>query len=769
MTTPLNDRIAKHLITYKASVICMVLTVVLVAALGISKLQFNDDYRAYFSENDPYKMAHHSLEQEYSESEYLLLVVTAKDGSIFSHPVLSAIEDITKQAWSLPYVLRVDSITNYQFSRADGDDLLIDNLYDSEYDLTTGQLMALKEYAISEPEVVNKILSPNARVTSIVLTSQTQTDRSKEHFALATATRVLKKQVEEKYPFLDIRLSGNIMMPVAMREASLWDATILIPSMVLIIFLIIYLFTKSMAATIGVMLVTLLASVSTLGISGWFNIQLSAISTAAISIILILAVADCIHLFTTFSQRLNSGYEKREALIASISSNMLPIFLTSLTTVIGMLTFNFNESPQLQNLGNITAIGVVSAWLLSIFFMPAYLANFRFKAQRTRPLAGSGLIVRLADFIIKKYRLLLIWGGIACAVLISLTSLNRADDQFIRYFGEQMEFRKDAYYTIENLTGLNLLNYSIPATKPNGILSIKYLHQLEHLTDWLRLQPEVVHVDSITDTFKRINKNLHEDDPAWYHLPETSELAAQYMLLYELSLPFGLGVNDRINMDKSSTKLVVTLTDLSSSELLIVEKRISRWINHNVPELQTTPTGPAIMFSHISERTIKSMVVGTLLGFLLIAVVLGVALRSAKFGLISLLPNLIPAGLAFGIWGLTVGQVSMAVSVVLAMTLGIVVDDTVHFLSKYLSFRHKYALSASEAIKQTFSSVGVALTITSLALFGGFSALGFSQFVPNALLATITAIAIIMALLVNFLIIPPLLLLIDGNDKNNKN
>lgn len=190
---------------------------------------------------------------------------------------------------------------------------------------------------------------------------------------------------------------------------------------------------------------------------------------------------------------------------------------------------------------------------------------------------------------------------------------------------------------------------------------------------------------SITEVIKRLNKNIHGDEPTWYRLPETREMTAQYLLLYEMSLPYGLDLNDRLNVDKSATRLTVFLNSISNNQLLALERRAQAWIKDNAPTfMPTVGSGPSIMFAYIGKRNIESMLMGTTLALILISFILILALRSVKIGLISLLPNLVPAAMAFGLWGLLVGQVGLALSVVTAMTLGIVVDDTVHFLSKYL-------------------------------------------------------------------------------------
>ena len=156
------------------------------------------------------------------------------------------------------------------------------------------------------------------------------------------------------------------------------------------------------------------------------------------------------------------------------------------------------------------------------------------------------------------------------------------------------------------------------------------------------------------------------------------------------------------------------------------------------------------------------MLLGTTLALIVISFILVLALRSARIGLLSLAPNLIPAGMAFGLWGMLVGQVGMSLSVVAGMTLGIVVDDTVHFLSKYLRARRENNLNAEQAVHYAFKTVGIALWVTSLVLILGFLVLSQSHFSLNSDMGMMAAMTIAIALIMDFLFLPPLLMKLEG-------
>ena len=323
-----------------------------------------------------------------------------------------------------------------------------------------------------------------------------------------------------------------------------------------------------------------------------------------------------------------------------------------------------------------------------------------------------------------------------------------------------MEFRGDAEFAIDNLAGLYPIEFSVEAGEPGGVSNPEYLENLEAFTVWLRTQPEVRHVYSYTDIIKRLNENLHGDDPTWHKIPDDRRLAAQYLLLYEMSLPFGLDLNDRINIDKSATRVTATLDDITTVEVRAFLEKSKAWLRENTPEaMHASPTSASVMFAYISERNIDSMLRGNAVAIILIAVIMALALRSVGMGVLSILPNAMPILMTFGLWALLVGQVGMASATVTATALGIVVDDSVHLLTKYLRGRREKGLNTEDAIRYTFRTVGPAILTTTMILTVGFAVLAASTFKINAEMGLLTAMAIAIALVFDLLFLPALLML----------
>ncbi|PCJ31251.1 MAG: RND transporter [Gammaproteobacteria bacterium] len=763
MTSSFTQRYAAFIVNNPWRLLLLSLIIILTAASGGRFLQFTSDYREFFSEDNPELLAFEELQNTFNKADNVLFVIAPEDGNVFSNETLSLVEEFTEQSWQIPFSSRVDSLSNYQHTVAEEDDLIVADLVIDAKDFTQQQRDNTRDVALNEPLLLHRLISPEGHVTAINVTVQLPGKDLSEVRVVVTAARELRDKILADHPNVKIYLTGLSMMDNSFGESSEKDMATLVPLMFLVVVLVLGFLLRSVSATIATVVVIFSAILFGMGSMGWLGWKLTPPSASAPTIILTMAVADAVHLLVTFLHNLRLGQAKKEAMIDSLRVNLMPIFITSITTAIGFLSMNFSDVPPFHDLGNVVAIGVMIAFVLSITTLPALMMVLpvRVRKVETEKSANTAM-TKLSDFVLNNRRKLL-WGmGGLAIVLISFLPKNTLDDQFVEYFDETVEFRRDTDFVVENLSGIYDIHYSLKQGESGGINEPEFLQQVEDFANWLRGLDKVKHVRSVTDIYKRLNKNMHGDDPAFYRLPESRELAAQYLLLYEMSLPYGLDLNDQIDIDKSSTRLTVTFENLHTEEVLEFEQLIAAWLKTNTPEIEAVGASATVMFAHIGKRNVKSMLVGTTIALIFISLILMIALRSVRVGFISLAPNLLPAGMAFGIWGIMVGQVGMSLSVVMGMTLGIVVDDTVHFLSKYLRARREKGLDSEAAINYAFNTVGVALWVTSLVLVAGFIVLGQSHFALNADMGAMTAVTIALALIMDFLFLPPLLLKLEG-------
>ena len=745
------------------------LFILLLATFGLSSgaqfLYFDNDYRVFFGKDNPQLKAFEKVQQTYTKIDNVNLAIDPLTGSANDPAVLAGVEALTEMAWQLPFSIRVDSLSNYQHTEVDGDDLIVRDLFMNGSELSADEMQLVNEISTTEPSLSGKIHDSQHRATSVNVTIQLPGKTADEVAVVAKAARELAATIEADYP-IKIRLSGVIFLNNAFMESSMRDMGTLIPAMYLVILIVAYALLRSFTATILVLIVIIPSITVAMGFGGWMGIGLTPPSASAPTIITTLAVADSIHLLVVMLNRMRDGHDKRESLLYSLRVNAKPIFLTSVTTALGFLSLNFSDSPPFHDLGNITAFGVMAAWVYAVVLLPILISFMPIKPKGNLQKLDTKMSV-IGTFIADKYKAVLSVSVVISVCLLALIPLNEINDDFVKYFDESVEYRQDTDWVSANLTGANLIQFNLQSGEPNGVSDPAFIQTVADFTEWALNEEVVTHVQSISDTFKRLNRDLNEGNETFYSIPETRDLAAQYLLLYELSLPFGLDMNNQLDISKSSTQVVVTLDDMTTKELRSWVARAENYLaeTHNT---NLTAVGPTVMFAYISERNIESMLIGTLIAVFLISGVILIALRDIQLGLISLIPNLLPAALAFGVWGALVGQVNMAVAVVAGMALGVVVDDSVHFLTKYQIARRELKLTARDAVISAFNGVGTALVVTTLILVAGFAILAQSSFGVNSYMAMLTAIALVIALIADLTLLPALLIVLDKDKPAKK-
>ncbi len=760
MSSVFLDRYTAFILRYRWLVLASAMAVMLVLTAGLQFITISNDWRDNLDESNPQLLAFDALENTYTATNAAVIAVAPKSGAAFTREALGAIEELTEAAWHVPWASRVDSLTNYYHSEAIEDDLNVERLVDDARSLNDDDLARLKRIALGEISLAGRLVSYDGRVAGVVISFALPDENSNAAvIQIIDYIRTLLDEVRATHPEIAYHLTGDVFVNHVMTKAAEDDMSILIPAAFLVIVSVAAILLRSLLATLSLVAMLIFVIGSTMGVVGWAGLVLNAANSGVPIIIMTIAIAHSVHVVEKGLSGMNHGLDRDVAVVESLRDNAWPVFLTTATTMIGFLSLNASDSPPFRVLGNLVAFGMLSAFVYSMTLLPALLSVLPLRARPGRT-ARSNLFDRFGAFVVA-HRTLLLWSMAAVAVALA-TGIPRIEltENWLQYLDERYEFRRDTDFVVENLTGMENLEYSLNAGREGGITDPGYLRKVEAFAEWYRAQPEVTHVQAFSDIMKRLNKNMHGDDPAFYRLPEDSKLAAQYLLLYELSVPFGSDLNNRIDISKSATRMTVTMRRLHSEEQRKLDVRGQEWLRANAPDLATEASGYSLIFAHLNIRNTKSMLWGTVTAMALISMLLIGIFRSVRLGLVSLVPNFIPSAMAFGVWGYLYGEVGNAGSLVTAIAFGTVVDDTIHFMSKYLKARRE-GLSASEAVHAAFRSVGRALFTTTMILVLGFLVFASSGFVISWMLGLLVALTIGFALICDFLLLPPLLIVID--------
>ena len=560
-------------------------------------------------------------------------------------------------------------------------------------------------------------------------------------------------------------LTGPTVGGVAFGKATKQDLRKLMPGVALVIIVLLVIMLRSWGSVLGTMIVCMATIVTTMGIAGWLNYILNPGSAAAPSIILTLTIADSIHIISGMKTGMRRGLKKNEAVIESLRLNLWPIFLTSATTVAGFLSMNASISPPLRDLGNITAIGLTAAFVFSVTLLPAILYLLPLGSNEPNIITQK-IITKVASPIIHHRKILsILTVAISIGLASGITNIS-LDDSFGKYLDDSYEFRRDTDYLSQHLSTFDTIEHMIPAGEKGEVLNDEYINFLDKLENWYLSQPGVVHVFSLATLAKRVNQAKHKENAKFFVIPPTEN-----RLIFEKMARSNPNLYYQHYIDKSysNTRFSVILNNQSSSQLRDIASKANDWITANAVQYFGPATSLSLLYANVSGRNISAMLISTGTAIIFISILLIFALRSFPLGAISLIPNLMPTVIAIGIWGWFVGNLGLAGSVVTAMTLGIVVDNTIHFITKYLRARRKNASTNQEAICYAFENAGGALTSTSLVLVAGFSMLSFSGFKINATLGILTAITLVIALAITFIILPTILIMLSKHAPGKPN
>lgn len=745
-------------------VIASVLAIVALAMPGLRLVTVNDDYRIYFSPDNEDLQAWEDLLDTYVRSDGLVVVVeTRNQRPVFSPEVMPAIVELTRELWRAPFVTRVDSISNFQHMIPKGDELTVEDLVPADRAASPSFLAQRETIALQEPLIRDAMLSKDGTVTALHLQMMIP-KRGNAIADAATGIREIQRRFEGKYPELRLRLGGLVMLNAAFDEYARSDMATILPAMMVIIVVVMAVLFRSALATVVALTVVFLTVSASMGIVGYLGIPLGPHSSVSPQVILTITIATTMHVMLSFLRELRAHNDRATAVSRAVTSNVVPISFTSLTTVLGFASMLTSVIPPFQHIGIISGLGTVMCYVLTLTLLPSLLRVLPFKpAPQDGQWAESKWRwpARLAGFVIAYHRAIVAIAAVVLVPLVWAASQLEIDDHFVRLFKQGTTFRDDADFIDKRMAGTTNIELSLQASGSQGVTDPGFLAKVQDVKQRLLADPMVTHVAVLTDTINRINKNMHGGDEAFYRLPEDKGVAAQYLLFYEMNLPFGLDLNSQINIDKSALRLTATTKSHSTKDTIAFVERTNGWLEKDFPELRARAVSVLVMFSYMAEQVAINFYTSALVAMVLIVCAIALALRSWRMGLLSLVPNLFPIIVVFAVWHWLGRTLDFTAALIFSMTFGVIVDDTVHFLHSYMRLKGK-GKSAEEAIRGSMTHVGPAILFATLILALGFMVFGLSNFQVNVTLGLLTALTFCVGFALELMLTPALLMFFES-------
>ena len=753
---------AKLLIKYRYLSIGLVLIAVCLLATGLTKLTFNPDLETYFPEGHPAVIRYNEIDDMFIPTDNLIIAVHSNEGTLFNGDSLKVIEELTKKSWTIPYSVRVDSLTNYSYVKSVNDDLIVEPFIE-EAEKKSIEFFEKRENLVAGEDIIYKSLISEDKKTSVVsiIVDPPGPNKEDQNSELINYILGFIEPIKESNENLDIRLLGNPYLDYISPRIVKAEMPVVMPLMLLLIFFIVFLMIRSYVAVLATFVVILMSLIATFGSIGILGNPLNQMVTTIPILIITLALADCIHLFSIYFQNRVKGISSKESMEKSLEMNIQPLFLTTISTCIGFLCLNFIEVAPLRDFGNAVAIGIGFAFIFTIFFIAPIVSFFEVKTA-SKVTKQTRFSTSVGSFILKNgNKLIFSITSISFLILLCIP-MNELDENPTQMYAEGFtSFSSDTLWLDEKLSVTFPVNFL--ATNEEGQVSDPdFLEILDKFSVWLEEREQVNHVTSLANNMKNLNKSMHGDDPEWKKIPENADLSAQYLFFYEMSLPMGLDLNSSISQDRKSTKISATLKDMSANEFKEFNNEVLGYLQqNNLENMISEPSSFRVIFTYMVEAIVNSLLYGLFIGILLITLIIGLFFRSYLLPALSIFPNILPIGMGFGLWGLFVGDVGFMVAVGMGSTLGVIVDFTVHFLSKYELARKEFKKSVEESVIYSFETVGFALIIMTVVLALGFSVLNLVTFIPIQDFAKFSVICFIGGLIINFLFLPNLLMKFD--------
>jgi len=773
----MSKQLAIRLTHYRISALLFTLGLTLALAAGLPRVGFDTRIGVLLGDNDPYLIERDWLESQFPTSQEISIAVIAAEGStdVFSAEILDALGAMHLEYRRIPYSERSSSVVAYDSPF--GEIGLIPGRFRNFTDVSPQALATARERAMSDNLIRTTLVSPAADLALFSIRLQLQQSTSAQNSEIHTALNQWIAELRDDHPGVLFFPSAEAVFEQSTREAMIQDLTRLLPLVILCCVLLICYCFRSIRYGASILLVTLLTVCCTVGTLGWTGLSFNSVSVMAPLVVVIIAVANSAHILSVYRQHLPDSQSPREAMHTSLEFNGRPVTLAALTTAIGFASLNYASAPAISQFGSVVALGVFYAWLLSFICFPALVLMTPAQAGEVRLAAGFLRWCRRAR---QKHEPQLFWGVVVVGMIAAaMLTLNKTDFNRLDFIDRDSSLHRYYELVSERMGRGTGMGYGIVAWSNNselndGALQPAFLESVDQFAQWLRERDDILDVASLVEVVKTINEALAgstsnaQGTRSLYRLPDSQQEIEEHLMSYMAVQSSSYALNNFINNDFSTIRLFINTRPLSNQQIIDLDEEIGEYFREHIAgdSMRLLHGSNTLLFARMDKTVTIELIQSYLLSLFTITVALTIGLRSLYFGLLSVIPNILPATMVFGIWGLLVGTVDPFVMMLFSISIGLVVDDTVHMLSTY----QRYCLSGcstDEAIEAAISKAGPALTVTTAVLALGTLILIFASTLYFQQAAKLLVPIVVLALVLDLTFLPALLARLEKRRDNS--
>ncbi len=734
------------------------------AAMGLPRLKSDVDQDRWFMEDDALLAAKQRMEDIFGNEDFCAVLVTADD--VFRPDILQGIRDMGQELLDrIPYADDVLSLADMEFTEGVEGGISISELLPEAIPQDRESLDVIRAKALDKKSLCNRMVSGDSTETWLILRLKPLPDTSEKFEGQDPTVAVghLFNEVvnQPKYAHLHPKTTGLHVVAAEKQDFFGKETPKLLGISFLLTVLTLLFFLRSLRGVVFPLAAVFCVLVIVFGIQGYLDIRTDpTVIFMPIFITTAVSIGYSIHIFNHFNLEFRKLGRRREALVKAVEEVGWPLVFSALTTVAALLSFLFIPLRPLRWIG-LTAASLVSLACLIVLILLPVLLSFG-KDRQPQGKAGEPMTQRLMVWLSTRAasRPVLSLAVLCLTMGVCVLGLTRIDISFdvLKTFGRKIPYVDRIYSVGQSQVG-SLYSYNLALEFPDfgAAKNPENLKKFETLVRDVQTLELTKKTTSLLEIVKDLNQVLHEGDPDWYRLPDTREMVAQVLLLYENA--GGSEVEKWIDYDYRRLRLQVEMGHYNSAEAA----RELRWIRQRAGEL--FPDAHVVLSGAISQYTVMQEYVsmGQIVSFgialVVVTLLMVIVFGSLRVGLIAMIPNIAPALVVGGIMGLFDIPLDLITVTIMPMLLGLAVDDTIHFIN-HCQLEFEQCRDYGESIRRTFLAVGGALFITTVVLTLNFSAYMVSNVKMFFAMGILVGAGLISALLTDYIITPILLLMV---------
>lgn len=747
------QNLAQWFISNRKKLFIITLLSCLFGAYQVSKMRADFSYRVWFASDDKKVVTYEKFRKDFGSEDFLSIALHHPNG-IFRKDILSFIANITDKLYYLKYVANVDSLSSISIVKGTKNDLIIEPIVDPEQiqNLSVEDIEKLKKKSLNHEIYSNYVLNSSGDTTMLFLKVDKRFDKS-IHFKELYQQAVEFMQKQSLPVGLEYHITGNVSVISALSEEVTRDIKVIIPTLLLFLFIILVFVYRSVVFSLVPFMVVAITLLLTFAVSTIFDVTYNPVTSMSPHILTALCISDAVHIISSYKFYMKQGMSKEEAINQSCSSNLVPTFLTSITTFIGFISLSMAQIQPIAQLGIVAGLGTLFAWLISYTVLPFLLHKLpAFKMSKSKlgqKLNKNDLPNNYMVFIRKNVGYIFTMTLILSIFAFKTAQKNKVNSRAVTMLEKAHKVRVAQDFVKKKMgaaTGVEVLLVNDSKANPN------FLNKVEEFSTWLSSKPEIYKVLSINHLVKDINRAIVDGKGEQYKIPSNPKHLQEIIMLYQMMEP------DQIGKWITNSQKRIRVSALWNTGGSARAKALIGEMNNKINELglKGLVTGKNALLTNTNDYLVSLFGKSIGCAIVLIFFIMFFHLKSFKLAALSLIPNLFPILLGAGVMQFLGLEIDFGTVMVASVCLGIAIDDTIHFLYNYKKCLNKN-LNNFDSLVETLSHTGMTLITTTLVLVLSFSSFLLGKVSINYNFGLLAMCMITFALIADLLVLPTLL------------